>query len=144
MFNLLVSNTQLLYIDPAATSVLISSITAIAVAAGAGFIILWRRLKKKMSNALHIDENRNKEVEDELIITDAEMETGAEPASKDAEPADEAKEEKTEADEDKKAETVEVKEEEVKSAQPKKRAPSKKTASSKAKPVAAADKEEKE
>ena len=61
---------NLLYIDPAATTVLLSSITAIAVACGATFIILWRKLKKGAKKVLHLDENANKEVEEELIITD--------------------------------------------------------------------------
>ena len=61
---------NLLYIDPAATTVLLSSITAIVVACGATFIILWRKLKKGAQKVLHIDENKNKEVEDELVIND--------------------------------------------------------------------------
>ncbi len=62
--------SNLLYIDPAATSALLSSIVAIGVALGATFIILWRKFKKKACQVLHIDENKNKEVEDELVITD--------------------------------------------------------------------------
>ncbi len=64
--------TNLLYIDPAATTVLLSSITAIAVACGATFIILWRKLKKGVQKTLHIDENANKEVEEDLVILDEE------------------------------------------------------------------------
>ena len=60
----------ILYIDPAATTALLSSITAIAVACGAAFIIMWRKLKKGAKNVLHIDENANKEVEAELVIND--------------------------------------------------------------------------
>lgn len=65
--------SNLLYIDPAATSALITSISAIFVALGATFIILWRKFKKKTCQILHIDENKNKEVEDELVITDEEL-----------------------------------------------------------------------
>ena len=61
---------NLLYIDPAATTVLLSSVTAIAVALGATFIILWRKIKKGAQKVLHIDDNANKEVEDELVITE--------------------------------------------------------------------------
>jgi hypothetical protein len=61
---------KLLYIDPAATTALLSSITAIVVACGATFIILWRKLKKGVKKTLHIDENANKDVEDELVILD--------------------------------------------------------------------------
>ena len=63
---------KLLYIDPAATTVLLSSITAIAVACGATFIILWRKLKKGVQKTLHIDENAGKDVEEDLVILDEE------------------------------------------------------------------------
>ena len=62
--------SNLLYIDPAATTVLLSSITAIAVACGATFIILWRKIKKGAQKVLHLDENANKEVEEELVINE--------------------------------------------------------------------------
>ena len=62
--------TNLLYIDPAATTVLLSSITAIAVACGATFITLWRKVKKGAQKVLHIDDNANKEVEEELVINE--------------------------------------------------------------------------
>lgn len=61
---------NLLYIDPAATTVLLSSITAIVVACGATFIILWRKLKKGAQKVLHIDENAGKEVEEDLVVND--------------------------------------------------------------------------
>lgn len=57
-----------LYIDPAATSILITSISGIAIAVGATAVILWRKAKKKVSTALHIDENAGKEVEEELVV----------------------------------------------------------------------------
>ena len=56
------------YIDPAATTILLTSISSIAIAVGATAVILWRKAKKKVSKTLHIDENANKEVEDELVI----------------------------------------------------------------------------
>ena len=61
------------YIDPAATSVLLSSITAIVIAIGASAIIFWRKVKKKVGTTLHIDPNAGKEVEDELVVTDEEV-----------------------------------------------------------------------
>lgn len=64
--------TQLLYIDPAATSVLITSLTAITVAVGASAIVIWRKFKKKVNKTLKIDPNANKEVEEELVILDEE------------------------------------------------------------------------
>ena len=71
--------TQLLYIDPAATSVLLTSLTAIVVAVGASAIVIWRKFKKKVDKTMNKDPNANKEVEEELVITDADV-TGAEPA----------------------------------------------------------------
>ena len=88
--------SKLLYIDPAATSVLLSSITAIVVAVGASIIIFWRKFKKKVGKTLHLDPNAGKEVEDELVVTDAEI-------------VEEAKEEAVETTE--KAETTETVEE---------------------------------
>ena len=64
---IIIPNTNL-YIDPAATTVIITSISGIVIAVGATAVILWRKAKKKVAAALHIDENANKEVEDELVI----------------------------------------------------------------------------
>lgn len=61
------------YIDPAATSVLLSSITAIVIAIGASAIIFWRKVKKKVSKTLHIDPNAGKEVEDDLVVNDEDI-----------------------------------------------------------------------
>ncbi len=60
------------YIDPSTTTILISSISGIVIAIGAGAVILWRKAKKKVSSVLHIDENANKEVEEELVIKEEE------------------------------------------------------------------------
>lgn len=59
------------YLDPAATSILVTSISGIVIAVSATAVILWRKAKKKVANALHIDENANKEVEEELVINDS-------------------------------------------------------------------------
>lgn len=58
------------YLDPSATTILLTSISSIAIAVGAAALIWWRKAKKKVSATLHIDENANKEVEDELVIND--------------------------------------------------------------------------
>lgn len=63
---------NLLYLDPAATTAIVTSLTGIVAAVAAAFIIRWRKIKKGVSKTLHIDENANKEVEDDLVITDAE------------------------------------------------------------------------
>ena len=60
----------LLYIDPAATSVLISSLTAIFVALAATAIIIWRKVKKGVTKTLHIDPNAHKEVEEDLVVNE--------------------------------------------------------------------------
>jgi hypothetical protein len=57
-----------LYLDPAATSILLTSITGVIIAVGATAVILWRKAKKKVAKVLHIDENANKEVEEEIVI----------------------------------------------------------------------------
>lgn len=75
---------QLLYIDPAATSVLLTSLTAIIVAVGASAIVIWRKFKKKVDKSLNKDPNANKEVEADLIITDEEAKPDEAPASEDA------------------------------------------------------------
>ena len=64
---------NLLYLDPAATTAIITSLTAIIAAVGAWFIIRWRKIKKGVSKTLHIDENAKKGVEDDLVITDADI-----------------------------------------------------------------------
>lgn len=56
------------YIDPSSVSILIVSISGIVAAIGATIFIVVRKAKKKVAKVLHIDENANKEVEDELVI----------------------------------------------------------------------------
>lgn len=73
---------NLLYLDPAATTAIVTSISAIAAAVGATFIIRWRKIKKGVTKTLKIDENAHKEVEDELVITDADF-AGEEKAEND-------------------------------------------------------------
>lgn len=75
---MLVSLSELLYIDPAATSVLITSITSICVALGATAIIIWRKLKKNVKKVLKVDENAGKKVEDDLVVYDEQSEVKTE------------------------------------------------------------------
>ena len=64
------------YIDPSAVSVLVTSIAGVAVAVSTTFVILFRKAKKKVANVLHIDENANKQVEEDLVVNDdAELQT---------------------------------------------------------------------
>ena len=85
MLNLISTIQNLCYIDPAATSVLISSITAIAVALGATFIIIWRKMKKGVRKTFHIDENAGKVMEDDLVILDDESEENKDDKKENAE-----------------------------------------------------------
>ncbi len=66
-----------LYIDPAATSALLASAAGIVVAIGATAVILWRKAKKKVTTVLHIDENANKEVEEDIVINEPAEEVAA-------------------------------------------------------------------
>ncbi len=63
---------NLLYVDPAAVSVLLSSITVIVLGVGASLIIWWRKFKKKVNKTLNIDPNKGKEVEEDLVMTEVE------------------------------------------------------------------------
>ncbi len=56
------------YLDPTSVSIVITSISGIVIAVGATAVILWRKAKKKVANVLHIDENANKEVEEDIVI----------------------------------------------------------------------------
>lgn len=62
------------YLDTTAVPMLAVSIAGAVVACSAAFFIIWRKLKKGVTQTLGIDENANKEVEDELIIKDDENE----------------------------------------------------------------------
>ncbi len=65
------------YIDPSAMTYLIQIIAGVAIAIGAAITIWYRKAKKKVSNKLGIDENRNKEVEsDEIIVKTKENKNG--------------------------------------------------------------------
>ena len=57
------------YVDPSVTTFAFQAIVAVVVAAGAIFGVVWRKAKKKAMQALNIDENAKKTVEDDLVIT---------------------------------------------------------------------------
>ena len=57
------------YIDPSVMTYAIQAIAGVVIAIGAVAGIYWRKAKKKVSDKLGIDENKNKEVEgDDIII----------------------------------------------------------------------------
>lgn len=55
------------YIDPSVATYAIQAVAGVAVAVAAAVGIYFRRAKKKVSDKLGIDENRNKEVESDDI-----------------------------------------------------------------------------
>ena len=55
------------YIDPSVATYAIQAIAGIVIAVGAAVGIYFRRAKKKVSEKLGVDENRNKEVESDDI-----------------------------------------------------------------------------
>ena len=59
---------NIMYIDPSVMTYAIQAIAGIAIAIGATVGIVYRKAKKKVSNKLGIDENKNKEVETDDII----------------------------------------------------------------------------
>jgi hypothetical protein len=56
------------YVDPSVTTFALQAVAAVVVAAGAVIGVVWRKAKKKAMQALHIDENAGKTVEDELKV----------------------------------------------------------------------------
>ena len=69
MFEFFTTPTAL-YLDPTSVSILLTSISGVVIAISATAVILWRKAKKKVANVLHIDENANKEVEEDIVINE--------------------------------------------------------------------------
>ncbi len=59
---------NLAYIDPSVMTYTIQIIAGVGIAVGAFLGIYFRKIKKKVSKKLNIDENRNKEVESDDIV----------------------------------------------------------------------------
>ena len=59
-----------LYIDPSVMSYTIQIIAGAVITIGAIVGVVLRRMKKNVKKKLNIDENKNKEVEDEIVFTD--------------------------------------------------------------------------
>ncbi len=81
------------YIDPTIVSTTIQAVAGVAVAVGAVFAILWRKLKKKTATVLHIDENAKKDVEEDIVELDGaeQAESADDTESADADSEGEAK-----------------------------------------------------
>ncbi len=67
---LMFTTTACAYIDPSTTTYIVQAVAGIAIAIGAFFIVYWRKAKHKIADKLHIDENANKEVEDEIRVNE--------------------------------------------------------------------------
>ncbi len=57
------------YIDPSVVTYVVQAVAGVVIAVGAAVGIYWRKAKKKLNEKLGVDENRNKEVESDDIIT---------------------------------------------------------------------------
>lgn len=79
---LLFGANAMAYIDPSVMTYLIQAIAGVVIAVGAVVGIYWRKAKKKVNEKLGIDENRNKEVESDDIIVEAEAGTDSEKTEK--------------------------------------------------------------
>ena len=75
-FSFLFSINARAYIDPSVMTYAIQAVAGIAIALGAAIAMYWRKAKKKISQKLGVDENKNKEVEsDDIVFAKKEDET---------------------------------------------------------------------
>lgn len=87
------------YLDPSVVTYLVQAIAGVVIAGSAIFIVLWRKFRKKVSKTLNIDENKNKTVEEDVVILDesqkdnSETETPAEEQQAETENKEDKKEE---------------------------------------------------
>lgn len=58
------------YLDPSATTAIISAIAGVAVAVGAFVVVGVRKAKKKVSDKLGIEERNKAQDEDDIEFTD--------------------------------------------------------------------------
>ena len=58
----------LAYIDPSTTTYVIQAVAGIVVAVGSVAVIYWRKAKKRLNEKLGVDLDKNKEVEDDVIV----------------------------------------------------------------------------
>lgn len=63
------------YLDPTVVTYIIQAVAGVVIAGGAVFVLLWTRAKKKIAKKLNIDENKNKEVEEDIVINEEQVET---------------------------------------------------------------------
>ncbi len=56
------------YVDPSVTTFVLQAVVGVVVVAGAVIGVVWRKAKKKAMEALNIDENAGKTVEDDIVV----------------------------------------------------------------------------
>lgn len=71
----MLSSYAFAYVDPAVMTMTAQTIAGAVIAVGAVVGMCWRRAKKKVSKKLGIDENRNKEVESDILEIKEDAET---------------------------------------------------------------------
>lgn len=77
------------YLDPSVVTYLVQAIAGVVIAGSAIFIVLWRKFRKKVSKTLNIDENKNKTVEEDVVILDESQKDNSETETPaDNQPAD--------------------------------------------------------
>lgn len=59
------------YVDPSVMSYTVQAVAGVAIALGVVFGVAWRKVKKGANKALGRDENAGKEMEEEIVRTDA-------------------------------------------------------------------------
>ncbi|MEE0946884.1 MAG: hypothetical protein U0M42_08690 [Acutalibacteraceae bacterium] len=59
-----------LYVDPSVVTYGIQAIAGVVIAVGAVAAIIWRKAKKKVSDALKLEENSKKEEDAEISLVD--------------------------------------------------------------------------
>ncbi len=64
---------NLLYVDPSVVTYGIQAIAGVVIAVGAVAAVLWRKAKKKVSNALKLEENSKKEEDAEIELVEEEV-----------------------------------------------------------------------
>ena len=66
-FSLMMMPNAYAYLDPSVMTYGIQIVAGVVVAAGAVIGIFWRKAKRKVQNKLGIDENKGKEVEEDIV-----------------------------------------------------------------------------
>ena len=58
------------YLDPTVVTYVVQAVAGVVIAGSAVFVLLWARAKRKIAKKLNIDENKNKEVEEDIVVNE--------------------------------------------------------------------------